>query len=255
MDERVNRAFGLWPSPVTPASLAQGIRLSDVQWDDEGERLVWLEGRSDQGVLVCASPGQASRDLTPTRSVRARVGYGGGDFSVGGGHVYYVAQEGRIYRQRLAGGEAQPITPQFGHMASPALSPDGRWVLYIHTYERIDGLDIVDAGGERWPQKLVYGEDFYMSPCWHPSGERIAWISWNHPNMPWDGTMLKMAAVETDGGQMPVAIGVETLAADPDVSVLQPGFPRTAARWLFSRTRGDGATCGCMTWRHRASAA
>ena len=117
MNEKTSKPFGLWPSPVTPASLAQGTRLSDVQWDDDGEQLVWLEGRSDQGVLVCAPLGQAPRDLTPTRSVRARVGYGGGDFSVGGEHVYYVAQEGRIYRQPLAGGEARPVTPQFGHMA------------------------------------------------------------------------------------------------------------------------------------------
>ena len=224
MNKKSSKPFGLWPSPVTPASLAQGIRLSDVQWDDDGEQLVWLEGRSDRGVLVCAPLGQAPRDLTPTRSVRARVGYGGGDFSVGGEHVYYVAQEGRIYRQPLAGGEAHPITPQFGHMASPTLSPDGRWLLFIHTYERIDGLDIVDASGQRWPQKLVYGDDFYMNPCWHPGGARIAWISWNHPNMPWDGTMLKTAAVETGGTQMPVTVESETLAAEPDVSVLQPRF-------------------------------
>ena len=66
MEKKTSKPFGLWPSPITPASLAQDIRLSDVQWDDDGEQLVWLEGRSGQGVLVCASPGQAPRDLTPT---------------------------------------------------------------------------------------------------------------------------------------------------------------------------------------------
>jgi len=127
--------------------------------------------------------------------VRARVGYGGGDFSAFGGTAYFVAQEGRLYRQSLAGGQAEPITPQFGHMASPARSPDGKWIVFVHTYEGTDALAIVDAAGEGWPQKLVYGEDFYMFPCWHPAGTHLAWIAWNHPNMPWDSTMLKLGRV------------------------------------------------------------
>jgi hypothetical protein len=133
MAEKTIKAFGLWPSPITPGSLAQGLRLSDVGWDTDGETLVWLEGRSDRGVLVCSPKGQAPRDLTPTLSVRARIGYGGGDFGVGNGQVYFVAQEGRLYRQSLEVGEAEPITPQFGHMASPTPSPDGRWILFCHT--------------------------------------------------------------------------------------------------------------------------
>jgi dipeptidyl aminopeptidase/acylaminoacyl peptidase len=224
MNEKTSLPFGLWPSPIVPASLAQSLSLRDVAWDSDGETLVWLEGRSDQGVLVCAPPGEAPRDLTSTLSVRARVGYGGGDFAVARGHVYYVAQEGRLYRQALAGGQAQPITPQFGHMASPTLSPDGRWMIYVHTYERVDGLAIVDAEGRSWPGKLVYGQDFYMQPCWHPDGTRIAWISWDHPNMPWESTMLKMATLDRTGQGLPVVTHVETLVDKPDVAVAQPQF-------------------------------
>ena len=88
--------YGLWPSPIGPQSLAEGLRLSDVAWDSDGETLVWLEGRSDRGVLVCLPPGgDAPRDLTSELSVRARVGYGGGDFSVAGGSVYFVEADGR----------------------------------------------------------------------------------------------------------------------------------------------------------------
>ena len=216
--QKTRKPFGLWPSPITPGSLAQSLRLSDVAWDTSAgpgaETLVWLEGRSDRGVLVCAAGDQAPRDLTDTLSVRARVGYGGGDFGVGGGTVYFVAQEGRLYRQPLSGGQAQPITPSFGHMAAPAPSPDGRWVLYVYTHEGEDGLAIVDAQGQHWPQKLVSGEDFYMQPCWHPAmcgsepHTRIAWVSWNHPNMPWDATMLKMATLEAGGPDLPIVVEV-----------------------------------------------
>jgi dipeptidyl aminopeptidase/acylaminoacyl peptidase len=223
MSEKTSKPYGMWPSPIKPASLAQSLRLSDVAWDSDGETLVWLEGRSDRGVLVCAPSGQAPRDLTSTLSVRAMVGYGGGDMAVCHGYVYFVAQEGRLYRQRLAGGEAQPIVPQFGHMASPTPSPDGRWVIYVYTYERADGLAIVDAAGESWPQKLAYGQDFYMQPCWHPDSRRIAWISWDHPNMPWDSTALHLATLDTNAGQVRIA-AQETLIDKPDVAIQQPQF-------------------------------
>ena len=224
MTEKIAKPYGLWPSPLQPAALAQSLRLSDVGWDSDGETLVWLEGRSDQGVLVCQRPGEAPRDLTSTLSVRARVGYGGGDFSADRGNVVLVAQEGRLYRLPLAAGQAEPIVPQLGHMAAPARSPDGRWIVYVHTYEEVDGLAIVDAAGEHWPQKLVYGEDFYMFPAWHPAGTHLAWVSWNHPNMPWDSTLLKLGHVDATGPGLPRVDEVETLIDKADVSVLQPEF-------------------------------
>jgi len=217
------KPYGLWSSPIKPASLAQSLRLSGATWDDDGETLVWLEGRSDRGVLVCAPAGQALRDLTSTLSVRARVGYGGGDFGVGGGQVVF-SSSGRLYRQSLHSGDAKPLTPRFGDAASPTLSPDGRWVLYVHTDEGTDGLAIVDAQGEMWPQKLVYGGDFYMQPRWHPDGTRIAWVSWNHPNMPWDSTTLHMATLDTSGPGLPTVVETTTLVDRPDVSIFQPEF-------------------------------
>jgi dipeptidyl aminopeptidase/acylaminoacyl peptidase len=258
MTQKTTRPFGMWPSPITPASLAQSLRLSDVAWDSDGETLVWLEGRSDRGVLACASSGQAFRDLTSILSVRARVGYGGGDMAVAGGCVYFVAQPGssqagRLYRQPLAGGEATPITPPFGHMASPAPSPDRRWVVYVYTLEGEDGLAIVDAAGKGWPQKLVAGQDFYMQPCWHPGGTRLAWVSWDHPNMPWDSTMLRMAILDVNGRGLPVVAETQTLVDKPDVAVFQPQFSpdgRSLAYvsdeggwgnlWLYDLELGEG---------------
>ncbi len=64
--------------------------------------------------------------------------------------------------------------------------------MFIHSYEEQDCLAIVDSEGKYWPQKLASGDDFYMQPAWHPDGSRIAWISWNHPNMPWDGSSLHL---------------------------------------------------------------
>ena len=82
MTEKINRQYGLWDSPLSPAALAGDRRLDAVACDSDGGTLVWLEGRSGRGVLVAQSDaGDAPRDLTSDLSVRAEVGYGGGDFT------------------------------------------------------------------------------------------------------------------------------------------------------------------------------
>ena len=87
--------------------------------------------------------------------MRAQVGYGGGDLAVARGHAYFAEHGGRLYRQPLAGGPAEAITPQFGRAASPTPAPTGRHLAYVHSYEDRDTLAIVDVAGRFWPQILV----------------------------------------------------------------------------------------------------
>jgi dipeptidyl aminopeptidase/acylaminoacyl peptidase len=217
------RPYGLWDSPFSPKLMAGTLRLSDVAWDTDGETLVWLEGRSDRGVLVAARlDDPAPRDLTADLSVRAMVGYGGGDFAVGHGYAYFISG-GRLYRQPLDAGVARPVTPSFGQAAAPALSADGRWLLFVHTFEDKDVLAIVDSEGERWPVKLAEGRDFVMQPRWHPDGDRIAWIAWDNPQMPWDGTELWTATVELDGAA-PRLRDSERVTGDTETAIFQPEF-------------------------------
>jgi dipeptidyl aminopeptidase/acylaminoacyl peptidase len=216
-------AHGLWPSPISSRSLAQGIRLSEVCWDTDGQTLVWLEGRSDRGVLVSARLDRpAPVDLTSDLSVRAFVGYGGGDFTVGLGHAYFVSN-GRIYSVPLSGGTPRALTPPFGQAASPALSPDGHWLMYVHSDESTDCIAVVDTEGRSWPQKLAAGRDFYMQPRWHPDGDRIAWVAWDHPRMPWDGSELWLAGLDCSGALPRIAVE-EKIAGGHDVSIFQPEF-------------------------------
>ena len=219
--------YGLWPSPITPAGMAGGTRLSDVAWDDDDQTLVWLEGRGDQNVLVAQTGDDAPRDLTVGLAVRARVGYGGGDFGVAGGMVYFAeATSGRLYRQALAAGAATPLTPAFGHAAAPTVSPDGRWLLYVHSVDRVDRLAIVDTAGARWPQIVAEGADFSMQPRWSPDGARVAWIEWDHPQMPWDGTRLRVATVRppAQAGGLPTLSDIRTIAGNADTAIFQPEF-------------------------------
>lgn len=223
------RPYGLWPSPLSPKSLAGDKRLDAARFDSDGQTLVWLEGRSGRGVLVAQRLGDASapRDLTSDLSVRAEVGYGGGDFAVHGGFVYLVAHKtGRIFRQAIAAGKAKPITPSTGSAASPTPSPDGRWVAYVHhDDDDNDRIAVVDAEGTHWPQIFAGGRDFYMQPRWSPDGKQFAFIAWDHPNMPWDGTTLYVADVmEHSRGLLPHLGEPRAVAGGADVAIFQGEF-------------------------------
>ena len=232
---REQRMFGLWSSPVTPAALAASLRLGEPAWDSDGQTLAWVEGRSDRGVIVTQGPDErATRDLTSDISVRAFVGYGGGDFTLSHGTAYFVGQaDQRIYRQDLAGGRARPITPAFGAASTPVVSPDGKWVAYVHTYEDVDSIAVVDAQGKHWPQRLGEGRDFYMQPAWHPAGERLCWVEWDHPNMPWDSTELNVATLAFPEDGLPVVAATEIVAGGPEVSIFQGSFSRDGRSILF----------------------
>lgn len=227
MPDKTTRQFGLWDSPVTSKGLAAGLRLEAAMWDGDGETLVWLEGRSGRGVLVAESaPNEAPRDLTSELSVRGEVGYGGGDFTVHGGDVYFaVHKDGRLFRQSLNSGGARPITPKFGGASSPAVSPNGRFVAYVHHDGKVtDLIGVVDTEGRQWPRILTAGHDFYMQPRWSPDGKRFAFIAWDHPNMPWDGTTLYLADVLDTEGELPRLAEPVAVAGGAEIAIFQPEF-------------------------------
>ncbi len=217
-------APGLWPSPISPKRVSQGISLGSSAWDSDGKTLVWTEGRGDRTVLVASQlNGDAPRDLTDELSVRARLGYGGGDFCAGGGYALFVSG-GRIHAQSLTGGRPRAITPAFGDAAAPTLSPNGKWVLYVFSAERKDGLAVTDIAGRFWPQKVAEGHDFFMQPTFARNGRHAAWIAWDHPQMPWDGSRLYLADVHEQSTGLPFFKEERALAGNEDVAIFQPEF-------------------------------
>jgi dipeptidyl aminopeptidase/acylaminoacyl peptidase len=233
---KTTRPFGLWQSQITPELIAAAIRLNDPQWDTDGETLVWREGRSGKGVLLAQPIGEAPYELSGEHNVRGGVGYGGGDFTVRHGLAIFAAKDGRLYRRSLGAGFPQAITPAFGAVAAPSLSPDGKWVIFVHSYEGHDVLGLVDSEGKRWPVKLAEGADFYMQPIWHPLGKAFAWVEWDHPNMPWDGTRLMYAALEGDPPKIQVA---QNLAGTEDVPILQPAFSPDGRYLSYVQNQGE----------------
>lgn len=216
---KTTRQYGTWSSPVSAKSLSGSLRFYDVQWHTAGETLIWVERHGKNSLLMAQTGIDAPRQLTP-HAVGGRVGYGGGEFTTHDDVVFFVGPEGRVYRLPLFGGEAQAITPAFGGSADPTVSPDGRWLVFAHTYEGCDGLAIVDTQGELWARKLAFGTDFVLQPTWSPDGSQIAYIAWNHPNMPWDQTELRLITLGFDSA--PYAENITTLR--DGASIIEPRF-------------------------------
>ncbi len=227
--------YGLWPSPFSAKMLANFYRFNDVQWAPDGT-LLWAEGRGPRTTLVAQRAGDAPREMCRTLSLRPGVGYGGGEFHAGRDFAVFVA-EGRLHRQPLQTGLPQAITPAFGGAASPAISPDGRWVAFVHTYEDTDVLAIAPTDGAQWPQRAAQGADFYMQPAWHPEGRFLAWVEWDFPQMPWDGTRLMLA--EWDGERLR---NPRRLAGDAETPAFQPAFSPDGRYLAYMLQDGDRDT-------------
>ncbi|MCD6476078.1 MAG: S9 family peptidase [Anaerolineaceae bacterium] len=214
---------GTWKSWLSAEILSTTIKFSDVQFSPTGE-LIWSEGRSGKTVLIRKPEGDAFQELTTNEQVRGGVGYGGGEFGLSNDAVYFTTKDGRLYQRKLKGYRSKPIIPSYGKIASPIISPDGDWAVYVFSDGDVDLLGIVDTSGKLWPDKLLEGSDFYMQPVWHPNGNTLAWIEWDHPNMPWDETRLKLAKIERSPDSLPHLTQIEMIAGGENITVSQPQF-------------------------------
>ncbi|HWQ04055.1 MAG TPA: prolyl oligopeptidase family serine peptidase [Longilinea sp.] len=223
-----NQPFGLWKSPFTADARAGRTNFRDVRWDAANGDLVWLErGSENTRLLVKPADGQ-TRSISDAFDIGGGVGYGGGDFDVRAGTVVFVDRGRQLYRLEVESGTVQPITPEMGMLASPALSPDGRWVVFVASDGQEDALYLVDAHGAQAPSKLAWGADFYMDPVWHPDGTRLAWVEWKHPDMPWDGACIVLANLT---GERPRIGHSRLVAGEKDAPAVQPQFSPDG-RWL-----------------------
>ena len=88
--DKIPVPYGHWESVISAMMLGDRKPVYDIQWTQDGNKLVWLEMRSNKGVLVCCRNNKTTFDLTKEQSVKGGVGYGGGDFTVASNFVIFV---------------------------------------------------------------------------------------------------------------------------------------------------------------------
>jgi len=218
------RMYGTWHSPVHASDVALSVGFGDIAWDTQTHTLLYTERRGDTVWLMGQRGADAPWFLTDGEvSIRGGIGYGGGALAAAHGTVYFVQAGRRLMRLPLVSGVPSPITPEYGALAAPVISPDGRFIAFIHQYENVDMLAVVDSLGTHLPRKLAFGDDFYMQPAFSPDGTLLAYIAWNHPAMPFDGARLRLAHLEMVAG-LPTIAQQRDLAGGDDTAVFQPQF-------------------------------
>jgi Dipeptidyl aminopeptidases/acylaminoacyl-peptidases len=233
---KINKPFGTWPSPITPELIGDSARFSDVQWAPGTDRLVWCQSLSGKTSLLTQSGLDAPYELSAGFSPSGGVGYGGGEFCAGLDGAVFAEKNGRLYFAPYGPGSPRPLTPVFGNSASPKLSPAQDRVLFVHTYEERDVLALVRLDGQSWPRVFASGADFYMQPTWSPDGKAVAWVEWDHPNMPWDGTRLMFALLDESGDTI---TEVHILDGDSITPTFQPEFSPDGSYLAYLRNRGE----------------
>jgi dipeptidyl aminopeptidase/acylaminoacyl peptidase len=237
--------YGSWASPISAASLARGaIGVGDLRTADG--RLYWLESRPDEGGRMVAMTGDRTgcRQLTPDGfNVRTRVHeYGGAAYAVVGDTLYFANfGDQRLYAQALGGeapgGEPTPLTPPGYRYADIVAAPGGRLigVREDHT-DRADAKNaIVALSGERGdPGRPLFADsDFVAYPRLSSDGRRLAWMAWDHPNMPWDDTRLYVADLGAEG-----LANIERIAGGPGESAMEPRWGADGALYFISDRSG-----------------
>jgi dipeptidyl aminopeptidase/acylaminoacyl peptidase len=238
--------YGSWKSPITSDLIVQGsVGLSQPTFD--GQDIYWVEMRPTEGgrnVIVRREPNGAQSAITPQPfNARTRVHeYGGGDYLATGGAVYFSNfVDQRVDRQDGAS-EPRAITAEadvrYGDYCLD--QQRGRLICVREDHRNTDveavssiaSLDI--EGDNEFGRVLIEGNDFYSSPRVSPDGTQLAWLTWNHPNMPWDGCELWVGEFGEDGS----LTSTRWVAGGAAESIFQPEWSPDGALYFASDTNG-----------------
>lgn len=235
--------YGSWRSPITSDLIVSEV-VGLGQPALAGGDVYWVESRpaeAGRSVIVRRTPDGTIADLTPPDfSARTRVHeYGGGAYVVAEGTVYFSNDaDQRIYRQP-PGGALQPLTAAgTRRFADATVDPARSRLLCVCEDHSADGEPVntlvsVDlARGD--VRTLIKGKDFYSAPRLSPSGRQLAWLSWNHPNMPWDGTELWLAELDANG----VPLRPQCVAGGENESIFQPAWSPDGTLYFVSDRSG-----------------
>lgn len=247
--------YGTWASPITADMLVTGgAVITEVVPD--GESVWWAESRPGEGGRVAVMRWQAdtTREVTPSdANVRTTVHeYGGGSWWAQNGTLWYVDHSDQRLRVLTPGSKprvlsAEPPAPRAWRYADFRPTSDGHWLIGVaerHATDAKNGdqmppdnliMAIACDGSER-SIELATGSDFYGSPCISPAGDALAWVQWEHPNMPWDDSSLMIAGLQSSADTVSIS-QTRRVAGGTHESIVEPAWsPSGILHYLSDRS-------------------
>ena len=237
--------YGSWPSNITSELMVQdAIHLGQIKTD--GDSVYWIEGRpTEQGrsVLVRRGPDARCEDITPLEfSVRTRAHeYGGGDFFVHGGVIFFSNDKDRCLYRSDPGSPPVALTSGTSRWyADGTMDATRNRIVCVVEEETSDPTEprnfigVTGAEREEELRTLVSGNDFYSNPTLSNDDSKLAYLTWNHPNMPWDGTELRVARLDDSGAIQ----SEQCIAGGREESVFQPQWSSDGSLYFVSDRTG-----------------
>ncbi|HSW73461.1 MAG TPA: hypothetical protein VLG44_08675, partial [Chlamydiales bacterium] len=233
-------SYGNWPSPISVENVAAGgVSLSAPKAYQE--IVYWIEGRpSEKGrsVIVQYKDGKTDDAFGKEFDARSKVHeYGGGAYLVHGDELFFCNyKDQRLYW--LKEGKPEPITPDNGVRYADMIFDEKRGLLYS-IIEEHKGNDVINSLVKINPdtkktEVIAEGADFYSNPTLSPNGYQLAYLRWNHPNMPWDGCELVVHDVTRDGDLQEGIV----IAGGKSESIFQPQFSPDGVLYFVSDKSG-----------------
>jgi dipeptidyl aminopeptidase/acylaminoacyl peptidase len=247
-------SYGSWKSPITTDLItAKSISLSEVAIS--GQDIYWTESRPSEAgrcvIMRRAADGQVAECTPPDFYVRTTAHeYGGGSFTVEDDVIYFSNfKDQHLYRQSVGGRPEALTSVNEYYYADFILDKNRNRIICIREDHTVEGEAVntivsIDLNGEE--RILVEGNNFYSSARLSPDGKKLSYLTWNHPNMPWDGCELWLADVHADGALHDFKL----IAGSGTESVFQPEWSpegilhfvgETTGWWNFYRWNNDEA--------------
>jgi dipeptidyl aminopeptidase/acylaminoacyl peptidase len=239
--------YGTWRSPITTELItSRRVPLTAPRLD--GGDVYWIEVRPEEAgrsaIVRRAADGTVADAIPPGFNARSRVHeYGGGAYAVRDGDLVFANfYDTRLYRvEREGDGQPRPITPEGAlRYADMVFDPARHRLVAVREDhsgegEPVNTIVAVDLGGDRHGGTvLVAGADFYANPRFSPDGARLAWLQWNHPNMPWDGCELWTGEIDDEG----MIRHPTHVAGGPEESIFQPEWAPDGTLYFVSDRTG-----------------
>jgi len=240
--------YGSWKSPISSDLIvSSSIRLGAIAID--GGNVYWNEGRPTEdgrNVIMRYNADGNYSEMTPASlNVRSQVHeYGGGEYMVLDGRIYFSNFSDRCIYRKVGGGWPKPLTSESADRYADFIWHQmyGKLICVREDHtgegEPINTLVAVNTSNGEDIQVLVTGADFYASPRLNATGDKLAWISWQHPNMPWDGTELWVADIaESEVGGL-IIQNPQLIAGGEDESIFQPEWSPDGKLYFVSDRTG-----------------